>query len=79
MTTTHTMPRTLDAAEVARTLKVSRRTLRRLISRNQFPRGRQVSAGRCVWFEETVARWLRARPTYEPAPPGGQEVRDGEV
>ena len=81
MNKAESIPLTLDAAEVARTLKISVRTLRRLTREGQFPSPRRVSSGRNIWFGADVANWLRARPIVGSTHPVNQdtEAQDGDV
>ena len=52
----------LSVKQVAQRIGASRASIYRWERNGQFPRRRQISAGRVAWVEEEVTAWMLSRP-----------------
>lgn len=55
------LPVYMKEAEVCAVACLSRSTIRRMISRGEFPEPMQLSPGRVGWRREEVLEWLESR------------------
>lgn len=56
--------RLIKIDEVTRLCAISRATLYRMLSNNNFPHQVSVTGGRAVaWYEEDIYKWINERPS----------------
>lgn len=62
-------PIALDLAATAEAVSLSKSTIQTMVSRGQFPKPRQLSAGRVAWLWRELEEWSEKRPPSEILPP----------
>jgi predicted DNA-binding transcriptional regulator AlpA len=63
-------PETVTSAEIARTLNVSERHIRRLYEAGQFPRPIRLGKRLRVWLRKSVNQWLATEAAKAQQPEG---------
>lgn len=48
-------------SELPEFLKISERTIRRLIKADKFPKGKQLTSHTTLWSDEELSEWLDER------------------
>jgi predicted DNA-binding transcriptional regulator AlpA len=64
------LPQLLTKEEVARALRISESSLKRLVRDGQFPEALSVSEGKPYWLEEDVRAYLHLRSRLSKKWPG---------
>ncbi|MBV8619645.1 MAG: AlpA family phage regulatory protein [Curvibacter sp.] len=59
----------LDRVHAARFVSLSEPMMERLASRGEFPKPRQLSAGRVAWLVRELREWSESRPVSSLLPP----------